>query len=440
MSADNPRDIDFVLRTVEERDIRFIRLWFTDVLGFLKSFAITPAELEIAFEEGMGFDGSAIEGFARGAESDMLAKPDPATFTIVPWRPDQQGVAKMICDITTPDGEPSPADPRAVLRRVVERSRESGFEPFLAPELEYFYFADQETTVPLDRGGYFDLTPLDVAGDLRKRTVMFLEQMGISVQSVHHEVAPSQHEIVLRATDAVTCADDVMTARLAVKEVAQTAGIYATFMPKPIEGAWGSGMHTHLSLYQNDSNALADSDDPLGLSKVARSFIAGVLAHAPGMTVVLNQWVNSYKRLVPGFEAPTYACWARRNRSALLRVTGGEDPGIEIRSPDPACNPYLAFAALIGAGLQGVSDGLELPPEADDDVATLSSAELRALGMEPLPGDLHEAVYALEADEVIQQVLGEHVTDFVCRNKREEWKAYQRYVSPWELDRNLPIL
>lgn len=434
------RDVDFVLRTVEERDIRFIRLWFTDVLGFLKSFAITPAELELAFDEGMGFDGSAIEGFARVAESDMLARPDASTFTILPWRPDQQGVAKMFCDVLTPDGAPSPADPRAALRRVLDRTREAGFEAYLGPELEYFYFKDQTSTIPLDQGGYFDLTPLDVAGDLRKRTVMFLEQMGISVESVHHEVAPSQHEIVLRDTDALSCADNIMTARLAVKEVAQSAGIYATFMPKPIEGAWGSGMHTHLALYQGDQNAFADPDDPLGLSKVGRAFIAGVLAHARGMTLVLNQWVNSYKRLVPGFEAPTYACWARRNRSALLRLTGGTNPGIEIRSPDPACNPYLAFAVIIGAGMQGVADGLELPPEADDDVASLSAAELRALAIEPLPGDLHEAVLALEADPLIREILGEHVADFVTRNKRNEWQSYQRYVSPWELGRNLPIL
>lgn len=440
VSTPDAQDIDFVLRTVEERDIRFIRLWFTDVLGFLKSFAITPAELELAFEEGMGFDGSAIEGFARVAESDMLAKPDPSTFTILPWRPDQQGVAKMFCDVLTPDGDPSPADPRAVLQRVLRRAQEHDLQVYMGPELEYFYFRDQNSTVPLDQGGYFDLTPLDVAGDLRKRTVMFLEQMGISVESVHHEVAPSQHEIVLRDTDALACADGIMTARLAVKEVAQAAGIYATFMPKPIEGEWGSGMHTHIALYRGDENVFADPEDPLGLSKIGKSFIAGILAHSRGMTLILNQWVNSYKRLVPGFEAPTYACWARRNRSALLRVTGGAKAGVEIRSPDPACNPYLAFAVLIGAGLQGIDDGLELPPEADDDVATLSSAELRALGIDPLPGDLHEAVLALESDELIRSILGEHVTDFVCRNKRNEWEAYQRYVSPWELDRNLPIL
>lgn len=433
-------DIDFVLRTVTDRDIRFIRLWFTDVLGFLKSFAITPAELEAAFEEGMGFDGSAIEGFSRLAESDVVARPDPSTFAILPWRPGEQGVARMFCDVLSPDGTPFPGDPRFVLRRVIEQGRAMGFDLTCGPELEYFYFADQKSPTPLDQGGYFDLTPLDVSGDLRKRTVMFLEQMGVSVESVHHEVAPSQHEIVLRDTDALSCADNVMTARLAIKEVAASAGIYATFMPKPTQGVWGSGMHTHLTLYKGDANAFADPEDPLGLSETARSFIGGVLAHARGMTLLLNQWVNSYKRLVPGFEAPTHAAWARRNRSALLRVTGGADPRLEVRSPDPACNPYLAFAALLGAGLAGIEAGLKLPPEASDDVAAFTDAELDALEIAPLPGDLHEAVQAFEACSVLREVLGAEVAEFVARNKRVEWTRYQSYVSPWELEKNLPVL
>lgn len=434
------RDEDFVLRTVTDRDIRFIRLWFTDVLGFLKSFAITPTELETAFEEGMGFDGSAIEGFARIAEADVLAKPDPSTFAVLPWRPGAQGVARMFCDVLLPDGTASPADPRHVLRRVLGEARELGFDLTCGPELEYFYFANQTHPEPLDQGGYFDLTPLDVSEGLRKRTVLFLEQMGISVESVHHEVAPSQHEIVLRDTDALTCADNVMTARLAIKEVAAAAGLYATFMPKPIQASWGSGMHTHLTLYRGDENAFRDAEDPLGLSEVGRSFIAGILQHARCVTLLLNQWVNSYKRLVPGFEAPTYACWARRNRSALLRLTGGDDPRIEVRSPDPACNPYLAFAALLGAGLEGIRSKLELPPEADEDVATLTDAELAALEIVPLPGDLNEAVGAFESCELMRNLLGEDVAGFVARNKREEWLSYQAYVSPWELDRNLPIL
>src|SRR3989441_3991314 len=313
-------DQEYVLRTVEERDIRFIRLWFTDVLGFLKSFAITPAELEAAFEEGMGFDGSAIEGFARLQESDMVARPDPSTFQILPWRPGEQGVARMFCDVMTPDGEPFAADPRYVLRRTLARAQEMGFTFYVGPELEYFYFANSSSTEPLDQGGYFDLTPLDIASDLRKRTVFYLESMGISVESVHHEVAPSQHEIVLRDTDALTMADNVMTGRLAVKEVAQEAGVYATFMPKPVQGAFGSGMHTHMALYEGDRNAFLDPDSDYRLSKVARAFIAGILRHARDMTAVCNQWVNSYKRLVPGYEAPIYICWARQNRSALLRI------------------------------------------------------------------------------------------------------------------------
>jgi glutamine synthetase len=439
MTSDS-RDVEFVLRTVTDRDIRFIRLWFTDVLGFLKSFAITPTELEAAFEEGMGFDGSAIAGFARIAEQDTLAKPDPSTFAVLPWRPGAQGVARMFCDVLAPDGSPFDADPRHVLRRVLGSAHEMGFDLTCGPELEYFYFVDQNKPEPLDQGGYFDLTPLDVSEGLRKRTVMFLEQMGVSVESVHHEVAPSQHEIVLRDTDALSCADNVMTARLAIKEVAAAAGLYATFMPKPIESAWGSGMHTHLTLYRGDENAFADPEDPLGLSETGRSFIAGVLQHARCYTLLLNQWINSYKRLVPGFEAPTYACWARRNRSALLRITGGTDPRVEVRSPDPACNPYLAFAALLGAGLEGIKNKLELPPEANDDVATFTDAELAALEIVSLPGDLHEAVTAFEGCELMHSILGESVASYVAANKRDEWARYQAYVSPWELERNLPIL
>jgi glutamine synthetase len=432
-------DIDYVLRTVEERDIRFIRLWFTDVLGFLKSFAITPAELEAAFDEGMGFDGSAIEGFARVQESDMLARPDPATFQILPWRPDQQGVARMFCDILTPEGEPFAGDPRAVLSRAIGRAQEMGFTFYLGPELEYFYFKDSSGTEGLDQGGYFDLTQLDVASDLRKRTVLYLESMGISVESVHHEVAPSQHEIVLRDTDALTMADNVMTARLAVKEVAQEAGVYATFMPKPIQGAWGSGMHTHMALYEGERNAFVDTEDPIGLSKIARAFIAGVLTHAREITPILNQWVNSFKRLVPGYEAPVYVCWARRNRSALLRVTG-KDVRVEVRSPDPACNPYLAFAALLSAGLQGIADNEELPREATEHIHSMTEAERRAEGIAALPENLYEAVEAMEGSSLLREALGDHVFEYFIRNKRAEWAAYKAYVSPWEIERSLPLL
>ena len=436
-------DREYVLRTVEERDVRFIRLWFTDVLGFLKSFAITPAELEAAFEEGMGFDGSAIEGFARTQESDMLARPDPATFQILPWRPGEQGVARMFCDVMTPDGQPFAGDPRYVLRRALARAQEMGFTFYVGPELEYFYFRDSASTEPLDQGGYFDLTPLDIASDLRKRTVFYLESMGISVESVHHEVAPSQHEIVLRDTDALSMADGVMTARLAVKEVAQEAGLYATFMPKPIQGAFGSGMHTHMALYEGDRNAFFDPDSEHNLSKVARAFLAGMLSHAREITAVCNQWVNSYKRLVPGYEAPIHIGWARRNRSALLRIPtsmGGADIRVEFRSPDPACNPYLAFALMLSAGLDGIAQNFDLPEPVSDNIYDMTPAERAAAGIETLPEDLSEAIQAMEKSKLVRDTLGDHVFEHFIRNKRGEWEAYKAYVSPFEIERSLPVL
>lgn len=434
-------DTEYVLRTVEERDIRFIRLWFTDVLGFLKSFAITPAELETAFEEGMGFDGSAIEGFARFQESDMLARPDPSTFQVLPWRPEQAGVARMFCDVLTPEGVPFSGDPRHVLRRALQRAQEMGFTFYVGPELEYFYFRDQDTCEPLDQGGYFDLTPLDVASDLRKRTVFYLEQVGVPVESVHHEVAPSQHEIVLRDSDALTMADAVMTARLAVKEVAQEAGVYATFMPKPIQGVWGSGMHTHMALYEGDRNAFHDPESPDRLSSVGRAFVAGVLRHARSITAICNQWVNSYKRLIPGFEAPASICWAHQNRSAMLRVpVARNDIRVEIRTLDPACNPYLAFALILRAGLDGITQQMELPPEAADNIWQMTESERRAHGIEALPEDLYEAIAEMEQSDLVRDALGDHVFEYVVRNKREEWDQYRSYVSPYEIERYLPIL
>src|SRR4029079_8658922 len=346
MSMSN--EAEFVLRTVEERGIRFIRLWFTDVLGFLKSFAITPAELGGALTEGMGFDGSSIEGFSRIQESDMIARPDPSTFQMIPWQSERE-VARMFCDIEDPDGTPFDGDPRNVLKRQLARAADLGFTFYVGPELEYFYFRSCAEPEFLDRGGYFDLTPLDVATDYRKRAVEYLEGMGIPVEYVHHEVAPSQHEIDLRYTDALTMADSVMAYRLTVKEAAQEFGVYATFMPKPVAGVNGSGMHTHQSLFEGDRNAFFDPTDDVHLSKTARAYIAGILRHAPELTLLTNQWVNSYKRLIPGYEAPVYLCWARRNRSALIRVPmykPGKEKStrIEFRSPDPACNPYLAFA------------------------------------------------------------------------------------------------
>ncbi len=437
-------DAEFVLRTVEERGIRFIRLWFTDVLGFLKSFAITSQELETAFTEGMGFDGSSIEGFSRIQESDMVAIPDPSTFTILPWQSEHQ-VGRMFCDIVNPDGTPFDGDPRNVLKRQVRRAAEKGFTFYVGPELEYFYFRDAAGTEFLDRGGYFDLTPLDVATDYRKRTVDYLEAMGIPVEYVHHEVAPSQHEIDLRYTDALSMADNVMTYRLAVKEVAQEAGIHATFMPKPVHDVNGSGMHTHQSLFEGDRNAFFDGTDEYHLSKTAKGYIAGLLHHAREITLVLNQWVNSYKRLVPGYEAPVYICWARRNRSALVRVPmykPGKETAtrIELRSPDPACNPYLAFAAMLAAGLKGIEEEYELPPEASNNIYEMAPEERREAGIDSLPEDLNEAIREAERSELLHDALGEHVLSYLIRNKREEWDAYKSQVTPFELERYLPIL
>jgi glutamine synthetase len=437
-------ETEYVLRTIEERNIRFVRLWFTDVLGFLKAFTITSQELEGAFRDGMGFDGSSIEGFSRIQESDMIAVPDPATFQIIPWKTEQPA-ARMFCDVYEPDGTAFDGDPRRVLKRQLARAADMGYTFYVGPELEYFYFKSLEDPAFLDQGGYFDETPLDVATDYRKRTVQYLESMGIPVEYVHHEVAPSQHEIDLRYTDALTMADNVMAYRLTVKEVAHEFGIYATFMPKPVAGVNGSGMHTHQSLFEGDSNAFFDAADQYHLSLTAKQYIAGLLRHAPEITVVTNQWVNSYKRLVPGYEAPVYVCWARRNRSALVRVPqykpGKEEATrIEYRSPDPACNPYLAFAAMLAAGLDGIEHELELPPEASNNIYEMTDDERSTAGIASLPEDLHDAITLAEESEVLRTALGDHVHEFLIRNKRAEWDSFKSYVSPYELERYLPVL
>ncbi len=440
-------DRDYVLKTIEERNIKFVRFWFTDVLGFLKSFAVTDSEIEGAFDEGMGFDGSSIDGFSRIEESDMVAFPDPSTFQVVPWRPAEHGVARMFCDIVTPEGEPFVGDPRNCLKRMLAKAKGMGYTMYVGPELEFFYFADENGTQIIDRGGYFDLTPLDVASDLRRETVLTLEKMGIPVEYSHHEVAPSQHEIDLRYSDALTMADNVMTYRLVVKEVAMANGVYATFMPKPIAGENGSGMHTHQSLFDANGNAFFDPQDPEGfhLSKVAKHYIAGLLKYAPEFCVVTNQFVNSYKRLVPGYEAPTYVTWARRNRSAQVRVPmykPGKEAAtrIELRSPDPSCNPYLAFAVMLGAGLKGIEEELPLMPEATNNIFHMTDDELAAAGIRTLPGNLGEAIDRFEHSELMREVLGEHVHSFFVSNKRAEWDEYKTYVSGWELDRYLGIL
>ncbi|HUF32093.1 MAG TPA: glutamine synthetase family protein [Acidimicrobiales bacterium] len=439
------RQQDYVMRTVEERGVRYVQLWFTDVLGTPKAFSITPAELENALDEGMTFDGSAIDGFSRVQESDVLAKPDPKTFQILPYGTDEDPVARVVCDIINLDGSPFQGDPRNVLRRTLEKAREQGFSFYAAPEIEYFYFAADDDPEPLDRGSYFELTASDITSRLRKETVLTIEEMGIPVEYAQHEDSPSQHEIDLRHTDGLTMADTVMSVRLVVKELAQKAGVYATFMPKPIAGMQGSGMHTHFSLFEGDSNAFHDPGDEHGLSKVAKGFIAGLLHHAPEITAVTNQWVNSYKRLVVGFEAPVYVSWARNNRSVIVNVPHSkrgkaESTRIEFRSPDPACNPYLAFSLVLAAGLKGIEERYELPPEAGTNLYALTPEELLAEGIEPLPGNLHEAIEAMERSELVAETLGEHVFEFFIRNKRAEWLDYKTQVSQFEIDRYLPRL
>ncbi len=440
---------DFVLRALEERDVRFVRLWFTDVLGFLKSVAVAPAELEGAFAEGIGFDGSAIEGFARLHESDMLAKPDPATFQILPWRGEGPATARMLCDILMPDGGPSYADPRHVLKRTLTKAAEAGFTFYTHPEIEFFLFADRPRSggvpVPVDDSGYFDHTAQGIGHDFRRDVITMLEAMGISVEFSHHEGAPGQQEIDLRYADALTTADNIMTFRPVVREVALGQGIYASFMPKPLARHPGSGMHTHMSLFEGDRNAFFEAGAEYQLSRTGRCFIAGLLRHAPEITAVTNQWVNSYKRLLGGGEAPSYISWGHNNRSALVRVPmykphKGQSTRVEVRSIDSACNPYLAYALLLAAGLKGIEGGYELPRETEDDVWGLSDAERRTLGIAPLPHNLDAAIAIMEGSELVAETLGEHVFEFFLRNKRAEWEEYRAQVTQFELDSLLPVL
>lgn len=439
------KQAEYVMQTVAKRGIRFIRLWFTDVQGFLKSVAISPAELETAFVEGMTFDGSSIDGYARTQEADMMAMPDATTFQILPWR-EEHGVARMFCDIVTPNGAAFAGDPRNVLRRNMARATEMGYQFYVGPELEYFYFADSgpEPQV-LDHGGYFDLTPLDTAQEYRRQTIEHLEKLGIPVEYSHHEVAPSQHEIKLRYDDALAMADNVMTYRLTVKEVALESGVYATFMPKPLEDHDGSGCHMHLSLFEGDTNAFYDPDSESSLSPTGEAFVAGLLHHSPALTAITNQWVNSYKRLVSGFEAPIYAFWARNNQSALVRVPttkAGKSSSarVEYRSPDAATNPYLAFSVLLAAGLDGIKQDMKLPAELSTNVFELSPKDRRSLDIRRLPETLSHALDELERSELMAETLGEHLFDWFLRNKRKEWEAYQHHVSSFELERYLPIL
>ncbi|MFH0731802.1 MAG: glutamine synthetase family protein [Candidatus Omnitrophota bacterium] len=435
-----------ILKIVKEKNVKFIRLWFTDVLGFLKGFAISPSELEGALEEGMGFDGSSIEGFARIEESDMVARPDPDTFAILPWRAEEEySVARMFCDIYEPSGKPFEGDPRFVLKKNLAKAKELGFTYNVGPELEYFYFKDSQKPQPLDNGGYFDLAPLDVAQDLRRDTIFTLQALGITVEYSHHEVAASQHEIDLRYNDGLTMADNVMTYRLVVKEIARQHGAYATFMPKPIFGINGSGMHVHQSLFKGDKNAFFDKSEKYHLSSIGKAYTAGILKHAPEITAITSQWVNSYKRLVPGYEAPVYICWAQMNRSALVRIPmykPGKEKAtrIEYRSPDPSCNPYLAFSVMLAAGLEGINKKYKLGEPANDNIYHMSEEEKERAGIKSLPEDLLESIKIAEKSKLIKECLGEKVFEYFIRNKKMEWNEYKAQVSQYEIDKYLPIL
>jgi len=434
-----------VIKIVREMDVSFVQFWFTDVLGILKSFSVTPSELEEGLEEGMGFDGSSIEGFARIEESDMIAMPEPETFQLLPWRPKERPVARVFCDILKPDGSHYEGDPRYVLKRVVKKIAENGYKAFMGPELEFFFFENNTTPKIIDKGGYFDNRPLDMGGDLRREIIFSLQDMGIRVEYSHHEVAPSQHEIDLRYDEALVMADKTMTYRIVVKEVARKNGFYATFMPKPLFGENGSGMHVHQSLFKGDHNAFYEPQDQYNLSELAKSYIAGILTHAREIAAVTNQWVNSYKRLVPGYEAPVYISWARRNRSAMVRVPmykpGKEEATrIEFRSPDPACNPYLAFAVMIAAGLKGIEENYVLPDPIEKDIYEMDEDARRRAGIVSLPGNLFEALQEVETSELVKETLGDHIFNKFLENKRIEWDRYMTHVSQYEIEKYLAVL
>lgn len=447
MAHPQRKDKEYVLRKARDMGVKFIRLWFTDILGSLKNVAITIEELEEALEEGVGFDGSAVEGFTREEESDMIAMPDPNTFAILPWRPKENAVARMICDIVKPGGKPFEGDPRYILKKNLKEAASLGYTYYVGPELEHFYFKSADNPEPLDTGGYFDMTPLDLATDLRRETILAMEELGVGVELSHHEAAPSQHEIDFRYADALTMADSLMTYRLVVKEIALKHGVYATFMPKPLTGQNGSGMHVNISLFKGDKNAFFDPKGQHGLSEVGKRFLAGILAHAREFTVVTNQWVNSYKRLMPGYEAPVYVTWAYTNRSDMVRIPTNK-PGkesafrIELRSPDPACNPYLAFAVILAAGLEGLKSKkpLTLPPPADTNVSRLSNEERQKRGIQSLPRDLGEAIEIAEKSELLRKAFGEHLFTSFIENKKIEWEQYRSVVTDFERKTYLPLL
>ncbi|MDO5044704.1 MAG: glutamine synthetase family protein [Coriobacteriia bacterium] len=435
-----------VLKAIEEQDIHFIKFWFTDVLGNLKAFELTKEQIETAFDEGMGFDGSSIQGFARIEESDMIAYPDPESFMVLPGDSCGKKSAAIFCNIANPDGTPYQGDPRQALKRVLKKAYDMGFTFNIGPELEFYYFTNPYTTELIDFGGYFDMAP--EATEVRRATVLALQEAGITVEFSHHEVGNSQHEIDLRYQEALKMADIVMAYRLLVKEVASDYGVYASFMPKPISGAPGNGMHVNQSLFDQDgNNVFYDENDEKGyyLSDLAQHYIAGLLKYAPEFCAITNPNINSYKRLVTGFEAPVYVTWARRNRSALVRIPlykpgKGKATRVEMRNPDPSCNPYLVFAVMLAAGLKGVEDKLELPKEVSDDVFSYSDEQLLEAGIQTLPGDLSRAIDLFEESDLMREALGEHIHEYFVRNKRAEWNEYRSHVTQWELERYLPIL
>ncbi len=434
-----------VRKIIKEEKVSFIQCWFTDILGNLKSFTITPNEIDEALEEGMGFDGSSINGFTKIEESDMIAKPSPKTFAILPWKNEENRTARMFCDILNPDGTPFKGDPRYILKKITKEAARFGYTFYVGPELEFFYLKDSREVSVVDGCGYFDGLPLDLGEEVREKTVKALESLGIKVEYTHHEVAPSQHEIDLRYDEALAMADKVMTYKVTVKEIARRHELYATFMPKPIQGENGSGMHTHQSLFLDKKNAFFDSGDKYHLSDTAKYYMAGIFKHIGAITAICNQWVNSYKRLVPGYEAPVYVAWAQRNRSALVRVPMYK-PGkematrIELRSPDPASNPYLAFAIMLGAGLDGIKNKYALPEPVEENIFKMSSDKKNNFGISSLPANLEEAVKELEKSELAKRILGEHIWNEFLVNKKAEWDEFRLSVSDFELKKYLPIL
>jgi len=439
------KTVEDVRRLVTDKNVSFIQFWFVDVLGILKSFAITPSELEEGLTEGMGFDGSSIQGFARIEESDMIAKPDPTTLQFLPWRNGEKPTVRMFCDILNPDGTPYEGDPRFVLKRALKKAADMGFTYYVGPEPEYFYFESNKAPKILDTAGYFDTRPLDKGVDLRRETIFALQDMGIQIEYSHHEVAPSQHEIDMRYDEGLKMADKLVTLRMVVKEIARQQGYYATFMPKPMFGENGSGLHCHQSLFKGNKNAFYDPKDKYQLSEVGKSYIAGIMKHAREITAVLNQWVNSYKRLVPGYEAPVYIAWARRNRSAMIRVPmykPGKEKAtrIEFRSPDPACNPYLAFAVMLAAGLEGVEKQYPLAEPVEEDIYEFSAEKRRKMKIQELPGNLYEAVTLVEKSELVRHALGDHIFNKFIENKKIEWDRYRIHVTEYEIEKYLPIM